>query len=111
MSFSKGTNINENEWRWNAQSNLTLGNFGGQPTNPFDELVHWVVTVDDTGGADNKTKVTVYKNGAEVSTGDTDNNLSGLPSHLMDHNLFDFKGLNVEVDDSLGLPDIRVVNL
>ncbi|MBA4693065.1 MAG: tRNA 2-thiocytidine(32) synthetase TtcA [Congregibacter sp.] len=36
---------------------------------------------------------------------------NAAPSHLMDHNLFDFKGLNVEVDDSLGLPDIRVVNL
>jgi len=78
MSFTKGGNINENEWRWNAQSNLTLGNFGGQPTNPIDEQVHWVVTVDDTGGADNKTKVTIYKNGTEVAAGDTDNNLSGL---------------------------------
>ena len=36
---------------------------------------------------------------------------NAAPSHLMDHNLFDFKGLKVEVDDSLGLPDIRVVNL
>ena len=36
---------------------------------------------------------------------------NAAPSHLMDHNLFDFKGLNVEVDDRLGLPDIRVVNL
>lgn len=33
------------------------------------------------------------------------------PSHLMDHSLFDFGGLSVEVDASLGLPDIRVVNL
>jgi tRNA 2-thiocytidine biosynthesis protein TtcA len=33
------------------------------------------------------------------------------PSHLLDHDLFDFRGLSVEVDDSLGLPDIRVVNL
>ena len=33
------------------------------------------------------------------------------PSHLMDHELFDFQGLDVEVDSSLGLPDIRVVNL
>ena len=33
------------------------------------------------------------------------------PSHLLDQNLFDFQGLKVEVDDSLGLPDIRVVNL
>lgn len=33
------------------------------------------------------------------------------PSHLLDHDLFDFKSLSVEVDDSLGLPDIRVVNL
>ena len=78
MSFTKGGNLNENEWRWNAQSNLTLGNFGGQPTNPIDEQVHWVVTVDDTGGAGDKTKVTIYKNGEEVSTGETDNNLSGL---------------------------------
>ena len=33
------------------------------------------------------------------------------PSHLLDHDLFDFQSLSVEVDDSLGLPDIRVVNL
>jgi len=33
------------------------------------------------------------------------------PSHLMDQSLFDFKGLDVEVDSSLGLPDIHVVNL
>lgn len=33
------------------------------------------------------------------------------PSHLLDQELFDFQGLKVEVDDSLGLPDIRVVNL
>ena len=33
------------------------------------------------------------------------------PSHLFDHDLFDFQSLSVEVDDSLGLPDIRVVNL
>lgn len=33
------------------------------------------------------------------------------PSQLMDRALFDFEGLSVEVDDSLGLPDIRVVNL
>ncbi len=33
------------------------------------------------------------------------------PSHLLDQSLFDFQGLKVEVDDSLGLPDIRVVNL
>jgi hypothetical protein len=30
---------------------------------------------------------------------------------LLDQSLFDFQGLKVEVDDSLGLPDIRVVNL
>ena len=33
------------------------------------------------------------------------------PSHLLDHDLFDFQSLSVEVDDSLGLPDFRVVNL
>jgi len=33
------------------------------------------------------------------------------PSHLLDQNLFDFQSLKVEMDDSLGLPDIRVVNL
>ena len=33
------------------------------------------------------------------------------PSHLLDQKLFDFQGLKIEVDDSLGLPDIRVVNL
>ena len=33
------------------------------------------------------------------------------PSHLLDQDLFDFQGLKVEVDDSLGLPDIRVVSL
>jgi hypothetical protein len=29
----------------------------------------------------------------------------------LDRTLFDFSGLSVERDDSLGLPDIRVVNL
>ena len=33
------------------------------------------------------------------------------PSHLLDQNLFDFQSLKVEMDDSLGLPDICVVNL
>ena len=33
------------------------------------------------------------------------------PSHLMDHDLFDFKSLQGSVDDSAELPDIRVVNL
>ena len=33
------------------------------------------------------------------------------PSHLMDHDLFDFKGLQGSVDDSAELPDIRIVNL
>ena len=33
------------------------------------------------------------------------------PSHLLDHDLFEFQSLSVEVDDSLGLPAIHVVNL
>lgn len=33
------------------------------------------------------------------------------PSQLLDHALFDFQTLQAEVDTSLGLPDIRVVNL
>jgi len=33
------------------------------------------------------------------------------PSHLLDQNLFDFQSLSVQIDDSLGVPDIRVVNL
>ena len=33
------------------------------------------------------------------------------PSHLMDHDLFDFRGLQGRVDDNAELPDIRVVNL
>ena len=37
MAFSRGTNINQNEFRWNAQANITLQDFGGAPTNPFDE--------------------------------------------------------------------------
>jgi tRNA 2-thiocytidine biosynthesis protein TtcA len=36
---------------------------------------------------------------------------NAAPSHLLDRTLFDFTGLSVERDDSLGLPDIRVVNL
>jgi tRNA 2-thiocytidine biosynthesis protein TtcA len=36
---------------------------------------------------------------------------NAAPSHLLDRTLFDFSGLSVERDDSLGLPDIRVVNL
>ena len=33
------------------------------------------------------------------------------PSHLLDQNLFDFQSLSVEIDDRLGVPDIRVVSL
>ena len=78
MSFTRGGNINQNELRWNAQANITLQDFGGAPTNPIDERVHWVVTIDDVGGSNGKTKLTVYKDGAEVKTGDTTNDLSGL---------------------------------
>ena len=78
MSFSRGTDINLNELRWNAQTNMTLQDFGGRPTNPLDETIHWVVTIDDTGGPAGETKVIVYKNGDEVITGNTTNDLSGL---------------------------------
>ena len=83
MSFTRGGNINQNELRWNAQANITLADFGGAPTNPIDERVHWVVTIDDVGGANGETKLTVYKNGAEVKTGDTTNDLSGLNLSLI----------------------------
>ena len=33
------------------------------------------------------------------------------PSHLLDHDLFNFAGLQGQVDDGAELPDIRVVNL
>ena len=33
------------------------------------------------------------------------------PSHLLDQNLFDFQSLKVEMDDSIGLPHIRVIDL
>ena len=33
------------------------------------------------------------------------------PSHLLDHDLFNFTGLQGQVDDAADLPDIRVVNL
>ena len=33
------------------------------------------------------------------------------PSHLLDHDLFNFTGLQGQVDDGADLPDIRVVNL
>ncbi|HIL55080.1 MAG TPA: hypothetical protein EYG40_08585, partial [Verrucomicrobia bacterium] len=78
MSFTRGGNINQNELRWNAQSNITLADFGGAPTNPIDERVHWVVTIDDVGGANGNTKLSVFKNGTEVHSGDTTNDLSGL---------------------------------
>jgi hypothetical protein len=78
MSFSRGTDINLNELRWNAQTNMTLQDFGGRPTNPLDETIHWVVTIDDTGGPAGETKVIVYKNGDEVRTENTTNDLSGL---------------------------------
>ena len=78
MSFSRGTNINQNELRWNAQSNMTLQDFGGAPMNPLDEQVHWVVTINDVGGPNGETQVTVYKNGEEVRVGATNNDLSGL---------------------------------
>ena len=80
MSWSRGTNINQNEFRWNLGGaggvNLTLQDFGGQPTNPFDEEVHWVVTFDD--GGDENTIVTIYKNGEEVASGSTANKLEML---------------------------------
>ena len=78
MSFSRGTNINQNELRWNAQSNMTLQDFGGAPMNPLDEQVHWVVTINDVGGPNGETQVTVYRNGEEVRVGATNNDLSGL---------------------------------
>ena len=78
MSLSRGSNINQNELRWNAQADITLQDFGGAPTNPLDEQIHWVVTIDDAGGPAGETKVTIYKNGEEVSAGNTSNNLSGL---------------------------------
>ena len=78
MSFSRGTNINQNELRWNAQTNMTLQDFGGAPPNPLNETIHWVVTIDDTGGPGGETKVVIYKDGDEVRTGNTSNDLSGL---------------------------------
>ncbi|MCH2026614.1 MAG: LamG domain-containing protein, partial [Verrucomicrobiales bacterium] len=78
MSFSRGTNINQNELRWNAQTNMTLQDFGGAPPNPLNETVHWVVTINDTGGPGGETQVIIYKNGDEVRTGNTSNDLSGL---------------------------------
>ncbi|MAB59701.1 MAG: hypothetical protein CMO46_04050 [Verrucomicrobiales bacterium] len=78
MSFSRGTNINQNELRWNAQVNMTLQDFGGAPANPIDEKVHWVVTINDVGGPNGETQVTVFRNGVEARTGNTDNDLSGL---------------------------------
>jgi hypothetical protein len=78
MSFSRGTNINQNELRWNAQTNMTLQDFGGAPPNPIDEQVHWVVTIDDTGGPAGETNIIIYKNGDEVRSGNTTNDLSGL---------------------------------
>ena len=33
------------------------------------------------------------------------------PSHLLDQNPFDFQSLKVEMDDSIGLPHIRVIDL
>lgn len=82
MSWTRGTNVDQNEFRWNlagaGAGNLTLQDFGGQPTNPIDEQVHWVITIDDTGGANGETQVAIYKNGAPVSSGDTANDLSIL---------------------------------
>ena len=78
MSFSRGTNINQNELRWNAQANMTLQDFGGAPPNPIDEQVHWVVTINDVGGPNGETQVTVFRNGIESRVGNTNNDLSGL---------------------------------
>jgi hypothetical protein len=82
MSWSRGTNTNQNEFRWNLAAaggaNLTLQDFGGQPTNPFDEEIHWVVTFDDDGGDGDDTLVTIYKNGEEVDSGETPNNLADM---------------------------------
>lgn len=78
MSFSRGTNINQNELRWNAQANMTLQDFGGAPPNPIDEQVHWVVTINDVGGPNGETQVTVFRDGIESRVGNTNNDLSGL---------------------------------
>ncbi|MED5471141.1 MAG: LamG domain-containing protein, partial [Verrucomicrobiota bacterium] len=78
MSFSRGRNINQNELRWRVKANMTLQDFGGTPTNPINERIHWVVTVDDDGANNGQTKVTIYKDGTEVKSGTTTNDLSGL---------------------------------
>ncbi len=83
MSFTRGTNINQNELRWNLEGvaggvNLTMQDFGGAPTNPLDTQVHWVVTVEDEGGASGDTQVRVYKDGSEVAAAETTNDLSML---------------------------------
>ena len=64
--------------RWNAAANITLQDFGGAPPNPIDEQVHWVLTVNDVGGPNGETQITVFKNGEQVSAGNTTNDLSGL---------------------------------
>ncbi|MDA7682025.1 LamG domain-containing protein, partial [Verrucomicrobiales bacterium] len=78
MSFSRGTDINLNELRWNAQSNITLQDFGGRPTNTLDEQIHWVVTVDGGPEQEGQSKISVYKNGDLVKEGSTPNKLSEL---------------------------------
>lgn len=76
MSWSRGTNINQNEFRWNSSGvNLTLQDFGGVPTNAIDEEIHWVVTFD---GGDGATDVTIYKDGEEVASGSANNDLTSL---------------------------------
>jgi len=78
MSFSRGTNINQNEIRWNAAADIMLQDVGGAPTNPIDEQVHWVLSVNDVGGPNGETQITIFKNGEEVGSETTTNDLSGL---------------------------------
>ncbi|MCB1094721.1 MAG: CHRD domain-containing protein [Verrucomicrobiae bacterium] len=83
MSWTRGTDGNTNEYRWNLETaavpgNLTIQDFGGTPTNPIDEEVHWVVTIDDAGGANGDTLVTIYKDGEQVGQGETTNDTSML---------------------------------
>ncbi len=81
MAFTSGTDANANELRWNdvpGGNNGQANNFGGTPPNPDEVEVHWLVSIDDDGGLLGDTKVTIYKDGAEVASFETASDLSGL---------------------------------
>ena len=80
FSFSRGTNVNTNRLKWlnPGSADLSLQDFGGNPTNPIGQQVHWAITFEGNAGAEGETKVTIYKDAKEVTSVYQANKLSDL---------------------------------